>query len=143
MANKEKTIKFIVSDMDGTLFEGHGETIFDLSLRNEDALKRIQESNIEFCVSTGRMVDFGIHLLKKYGFSKIRAAGFNGAVCYDCGKIVSTLPIPYLTLTKLIPMIKDKFGSELQALQLQTLTSERLFLSHDDSCIQSYQNDSN
>ena len=127
--------------MDGTLFEGHGETVFDLSSRNEEALKRIHESNIDFCVSTGRMIDFGIQLLKKYGFSKIRAAGFNGAVCYDCGKIVSTLPIPYLTLTKLIPIINEKFGSEIRFLQLQTLSSERLFISNTDPSLQFYQKD--
>ncbi|KAK8840050.1 hypothetical protein M9Y10_030983 [Tritrichomonas musculus] len=141
MTNKAKTIKFIVSDMDGTLFEGHRETIFDLSLRNEEALKKIKDSNIEFCVSSGRMVDFGIQLLKKYGFSKIRVAGFNGAVCSDCGKIVSTLPIPYSTLSKIIPIIKTKYSSEFRSLQLQTLTSERLFLPNDESSIQSYQKD--
>lgn len=141
MERKKKAIKFIVSDMDGTLFEGHGETVFDLCSRNEEALKRIQNANIEFCVSSGRMVDFGIQLLKKYGFSKIRAAGFNGAVCYDCGKIVSTLPIPYLTLKKIISIIREKYGSELQFLQLQTLTSERLFIIKDESVIQFYQKD--
>lgn len=133
-------IKFIVSDLDGTLFHGSGKTAFDLSKRNEEALERCNKSDIEFCVSTGRMIDFGIELLKKYRFTNIRAAGFNGAVCSDCGKIVLTLPIPYDIIKTIVPIVKDKYSTELQALQFQTLTSERLFESHNDPCIESYRN---
>ena len=85
-------IKWIVSDLDGTLFEGHGETVFDLCPANEAALKALQRQGIEFCVASGRMIGYGIHLLEKYGFRAIRAAGFNGAVCYDQGQ-VSVFPL--------------------------------------------------
>ena len=78
-------IKWIVSDLDGTLFEGHGETVFDLSPANEAALQAVQNAGIEFSAASGRMIGYGIHLLEKYGFPQIRTAGFNGAVCYDQG----------------------------------------------------------
>ena len=102
-------IKFIVSDMDGTLFEGHGETVFDLTERNQAALKRVQEAGIEFCVASGRMIGYGIRLLERYGFRHIRAAGFNGAVCYDDGEFVDTKPVDYGLLQKIVPMIQEKF----------------------------------
>ena len=83
-------IKWIVSDLDGTLFEGHGETVFDLSPANEAALQAVQNAGIEFSAASGRMIGYGIHLLEKYGFPQIRTAGFNGAVCYDQGQFVVT-----------------------------------------------------
>ena len=39
-------IKWIVSDLDGTLFDGHGETVLDLSAENEAALREIQQAGI-------------------------------------------------------------------------------------------------
>ena len=62
-------IKWIVSDLDGTLFEGHGETVFDLCPANEAALKALQRQGIEFCVASGRMIGYGIHLLENMGFA--------------------------------------------------------------------------
>ncbi len=56
-------IKWIVSDLDGTLFEGHGETVFDLSPANEAALQAVQNAGIEFSAASGRMIGYGIHLL--------------------------------------------------------------------------------
>lgn len=55
-------IKVIVSDMDGTLFKDHKETIFNLSDRNEEALSNIQKANVAFYVASGRMYSYG----KKY-----------------------------------------------------------------------------
>ena len=34
-------IKILISDMDGTLFAGHGKTVFDLTQRNNEALERM------------------------------------------------------------------------------------------------------
>ena len=125
-------IKFIVSDMDGTLFEGHGETVFDLTERNQAALKRVQEAGIEFCVASGRMIGYGIRLLERYGFRHIRAAGFNGAVCYDDGEFVDTKPVDYGLLQKIVPMIQEKFP-QVQVIQIQGLGSERIFSRADRS----------
>lgn len=78
-------IKVIISDMDGTLFYGHGRTIFDLTHRNELALKRCQKHNVSFFVASGRTVGYGQRLLQKYGFANEIVGGFNGAVCVDNG----------------------------------------------------------
>ena len=123
-------IKFIVSDMDGTLFEGHGETVFDLTPRNREALRRVQEAGIQFCVASGRMIGYGIRLLEQYGFDHIRAAGFNGAVCYDDGEFVDTKPVDYALLQKIVPMVKARFP-QVQVIQIQGLGSERIFTSVD------------
>ena len=97
-------IKWIVSDLDGTLFDGHGETVLDLSAENEAALREIQQAGIEFSAASGRMIGYSIHLMKKYGFSKIRAAGFNGAVGYDQGKWVAVRALKRETLGQIIQL---------------------------------------
>jgi len=121
-------IKFLVSDMDGTLFEGHGETVFDLTARNEEGLEKIKRSEIEFCVASGRMIGFGIHLMEKYQFDKVRAAGFNGAVCYDQGKFVSTCPMEKEMIRSIYAMMEKKFP-DYEVIQVQGLNSERIFTS--------------
>ena len=119
-------IKCIVSDMDGTLFEGHGETVFDLTERNRKALQRVREAGIQFCVASGRMIGYGIRLLEQYGFEHIRAAGFNGAVCYDDGEFVDTKPVDRTLLQKIVPMVKERFP-RVEVIQIQGLGSERIF----------------
>lgn len=119
-------IKFIVSDMDGTLFEGHGETVFDLTKRNEEALKRCKAQNIEFCVASGRMIGFGIRLLEKYQFSKVRAAGFNGAVCYDQGSFVSVYQLDINLIRQIVNMLNQEYP-DYEVIQVQGLNSERIF----------------
>ena len=123
-------IRFIVSDMDGTLFEGHGETVFDLTARNREAMKRVREAGIQFCVASGRMIGYGIRLLEQYGFDHIRAAGFNGAVCYDDGEFVVTKPVDHALLQKIVPMVKARFP-RVEVIQIQGLGSERIFTEKD------------
>ena len=119
-------IKWIVSDLDGTLFEGHGETVFDLCPANEAALKALQRQGIEFCVASGRMIGYGIHLLEKYGFRAIRAAGFNGAVCYDQGQFVVTDPLQVRQLREIVAILDGEFP-QWTMIQVQGMNSERIF----------------
>lgn len=119
-------IKFIVSDMDGTLFDGHGETVFDLTKRNEEALKKCKDANIEFCVASGRMIGFGIRLMEKYQFSKVRAAGFNGAVCYDQGNFVSVYQLDMNLIRQIVDMLNREYP-DCEVIQVQGLNSERIF----------------
>lgn len=133
-------IKFLVSDMDGTLFEGHGETVFDLTSRNEKALEKIKKSEIEFCVASGRMIGFGIHLMEKYAFEKVRAAGFNGAVCYDQGEFVSFRPMEKEMIRSIYAMMDEKFP-DYEIIQVQGLNSERIFTSLDHPIREKYKKD--
>ena len=119
-------IKWIVSDLDGTLFEGHGETVCDLCPANEAALKALQRQGIEFCVASGRMIGYGIHLLEKYGFRAIRAAGFNGAVCYDQGQFVVTDPLQVRQLREIVAILDGEFP-QWTMIQVQGMNSERIF----------------
>lgn len=130
-------IKFIVSDMDGTLFEGHGETVFDLTERNQAALKKVQQSDIEFCVASGRMIGFGTHLMERYGFKRVRAAGFNGAVCYDQGEFVATRPLDRELIRQIVEMLKESFP-QTKVIQIQGLNSERIFTSLDHPVVETY-----
>lgn len=123
-------IKWIVSDLDGTLFDGHGETVLDLSAENEAALREIQQAGIEFSTASGRMIGYSIHLMKKYGFSKIRAAGFNGAVGYDQGKWVAVRALKRETLGQIIQLLRSECP-QLETLQIQGMNSERIFTSLD------------
>lgn len=102
-------IKWIVSDLDGTLFEGHGETVFDLSPANEAALQAVQNAGIEFSAASGRMIGYGIHLLEKYGFPQIRTAGFNGAVCYDQGQFVVTHALAIRQIRQIVEITRKAF----------------------------------
>ena len=123
-------IKWIVSDLDGTLFDGHGETVLDLSAENEAALREIQQAGIEFSAASGRMIGYSIHLMKKYGFSKIRAAGFNGAAGYDQGKWVAVRALKRETLGQIIQLLRSECP-QLETLQIQGMNSERIFTSLD------------
>lgn len=119
-------IKVLVSDMDGTLFEKHGETVFDLSERNELALNKIKNSDIDFFVASGRMIGYGIRLLEKYGFEHVCAAGFNGAVCYDHNRIVATKPLRKELIAQIMELLMTQYPTT-EIIQVQGLNSERIF----------------
>ena len=130
-------IKWIVSDLDGTLFEGHGETVFDLCPDNAAALKALQRQGIEFCVASGRMIGYGIHLLEKYGFRAIRAAGFNGAVCYDQGQFVVTHALAIHQIRQIVEIIRKTFP-QCAMIQVQGLNSERILANLQDPIAKHY-----
>lgn len=115
-------IKVLVSDMDGTLCDKHGDTIFHLSSRNEDALNRLKENNIKFYTASGRMSSYGKKMLDDHGFTDIITSGFNGADIYDNGSYPSRYTLS-------IPLIKEiiSYTKDANYLQLQTLDSTRIF----------------
>ena len=130
-------IKYIVSDMDGTLFAGHGDTVFDLSDRNRAALEKAREAGMGFCVASGRMIEYGIRLLTMYGFPKICCAGFNGGVCYDDGEIVVSLPLDMELLRRAVEVVEEEFP-QYQVIQIQGLNSVRVFTDKDGSVADRY-----
>lgn len=131
-------IKVLVSDMDGTLFEGHGETVFDLSQRNQEALEKLKQENIQFCVASGRMIGYGIRVLENAGFKPI-CAGFNGAVCYDQGKLVKVKALKRDLIQAIISMLNASFHVEFY--QLQGLNSERIFFDLTHPIVEKYRKD--
>ena len=130
-------IKWIVSDLDGTLFEGHGETVFDLSPANEAALQAVQNAGIEFSAASGRMIGYGIHLLEKYGFPHIRTAGFNGAVCYDQGQFVVTHALAIRHIRQIVEITR-KACPQCTMIQVQGLNSERILANLQDPIAEHY-----
>lgn len=122
MGKDQYMIKVLVSDMDGTLCDKHGDTIFHLSSRNEDALNRLKENNIKFYTASGRMSSYGKKMLDDHGFTDIITSGFNGADIYDNGSYPSRYTLS-------IPLIKEiiSYTKDANYLQLQTLDSTRIF----------------
>ena len=118
-------IKVIVSDMDGTLFKDHKETIFNLSDRNEEALSNIQKTNVAFYVASGRMYSYGKKILEDHGFKDIVCSGFNGADIYDNGNFPSRYNLDVNIIKDVIQLIDSKY--DYAFLQVQTLDCLRIF----------------
>ncbi len=117
-------IKVIVSDMDGTLFKDHKKTIFNLSDRNEEALKKLHNSNISFFVASGRMYKYGIKLLKDHHFTNIICSGFNGSDIYDNGKSPIRYTLDFNIVKDILDHLKDYKNLYIQ---VQTLDGNRIF----------------
>lgn len=76
-------IKYLVTDLDGTLFHGHGETIFDLTKENIEAIELAKKHGIQVIPASGRAIPYVLHLYELFDFSKdVWGAGLNGAVVY-------------------------------------------------------------
>ena len=81
-------IKYIVSDLDGTLFKGHGDTIFDLTSENTEAICKAKEAGIHIAVASGRTYLHGKRILELNGyFDDVLCTGLNGSIIYDHGKL--------------------------------------------------------
>lgn len=130
-------IKILISDMDGTLFAGHGKSVLDLSARNNEALERIRKSSMDFYVASGRMIGFGIRVLKDHGFTDIKAAGFNGAVVYDNGKFPVSYKLDKELIRQIINMLETEFP-DYDIIQVQGMNSERIFNVREHPSITAY-----
>lgn len=122
MGKDQYMIKALISDMDGTLCAKHGDTIFNLSSRNEKALNKLKENNIKFYTASGRMSSYGKKMLEDHNFQDIITSGFNGADIYDNDSYPSRYTLP-------IPLIKEIISccKNVSCLQLQTLDCKRIF----------------
>lgn len=118
-------IKCLISDLDGTLFLGHGKTVFDLTKRNQKALKMAKENGLVIAVASGRMLGYGERVLDIIGADTRLICGFNGAVCrFGDG------PLDCIAMEK--AMAKILLGEALKRedveyMQIQTLDSIRIF----------------
>lgn len=129
-------IKAIVSDMDGTLFKDHKESIFTLSDRNEEALKRIQDTDISFFVASGRMYSYGKKVLEDHGFNHIVCSGFNGADIYDNGHFPIRYSLDINIINKVYDFVKNKYDTDY--IQILNLNCTRSFDDLSHPVIQSY-----
>ena len=76
-------IKYLVTDLDGTLFHGHGENIFDLTKENIEAIEIAKKHGIHIIPASGRAIPYVLHLYELFDFSSdVWGAGLNGAVVY-------------------------------------------------------------
>ena len=51
-------IRFIITDLDGTLFHGHGDSLFDLTSENTEALAKARANGIRVLPCSGRTVTY-------------------------------------------------------------------------------------
>lgn len=118
-------IQYIISDMDGTLFYQHGETVFDLSEENKEGIRKAKEHGVKLCVASGRMIDFGKRIVEQYQIEDC-CAGFNGAVIYDHGNLASTFEISMAEIQTLMNHLEN-VRDDIQNIQFQSLDSLRYF----------------
>ena len=130
-------IKVIVSDLDGTLFYGHGDTVFDITERNIEALKKAKEAGIDFFIASGRMLSYSKYLLDQYGFTNQIMAGFNGAAIYDNGNTPISYPIDKEVIKEVISLLDDDWKNH-GYVQIQTIDNIRLFSHLDHYDIETY-----
>lgn len=124
-------IKFIVSDLDGTLFKGHGETIFDLTSENANAIMEARKSGIQFAVASGRTYHHGKCILERYGYKdSILCAGLNGSIIYDNG-IVSNRKFLSQEMAMAILNEIDKLKDLFKNVQIQDLEQGRAYYYYD------------
>ncbi|MDD6467034.1 MAG: HAD-IIB family hydrolase [Erysipelotrichaceae bacterium] len=118
-------IRYIVSDMDGTLFYQHGKTVFDLSEENQIGIQLANQNGIKLCVASGRMIDYGKRICKWYQIEDC-CAGFNGAVIYDHGQITAQYQISFHEIKRLFQCL-ELYRNQIRNIQFQSLDSIRYF----------------
>ncbi|MBQ9986897.1 MAG: HAD-IIB family hydrolase [Erysipelotrichales bacterium] len=119
-------IRYLVSDLDGTLLHGHGESILDLSEVNKEGIKRAKEHGIYIIPATGRSVTYPIKLYEMYHFSDdIWGAGLNGAAVYHNG-MIQEHGIPASEIKELLAFVEPLI-KYYDNIQLQDLWDKRIY----------------
>lgn len=119
-------IRYLVSDLDGTLLHGHGESILDLSEINKRGVERAKEHGIHLIPATGRSVTYPIKLYEMYHFSDdIWGAGLNGAAVYHNG-IIQEHGITVEEVKELLEFVEPLI-KYYDNIQLQDLWDKRIY----------------
>lgn len=119
-------IRYLVSDLDGTLLHGHGESILDLSEVNKEGIKRAKEHGIHIIPATGRSVTYPIKLYEMYHFSDdIWGTGLNGAAVYHNG-MIQEHGIPASEIKELLAFVEPLI-KYYDNIQLQDLWDKRIY----------------
>ena len=119
-------IRALICDLDGTLFLGHGKTVFDLTQRNRDALEKLKENHIALYISSGRMARFGNEVLMHFGFEDLVSSGFNGGIGIDNGKTVFRHELSSESARKAMILLKER-EFPYRSAQIQTYNDVRVF----------------
>lgn len=136
MGGDKDMIKAIVSDMDGTLFKDHQESIFHLSKRNEAALEKLRTTDISFFVASGRMYSYGKKVLEDHHFTNLICSGFNGADIYDNGHFPIRYSLDVNIINKVYDFVKNKYDADY--IQILNLNCTRSFDDLSHPVIESY-----
>ncbi len=81
-------IKCIVCDLDGTLFYGFGNDIYDLSDESVKALDTMKENGIQFAISSGRQYPIAREIMKRYVHVFGPSCNMTGSIIFDHDQIV-------------------------------------------------------
>lgn len=134
-------IKYIVSDLDGTLFKGHGETIFDISNDNVEAIRKAREFGIHFVVASGRTYLHGKRILELNGYTDdILCTGLNGSIIYDHGRLVEKKFLSQEVAIRILNELKNCEDLFLNV-QVQDLEEGRAYYYYDRQPSFKYKNE--
>ena len=81
-------IKCIVFDLDGTLFYGFGEDIYDLSKEAVEAIGLMKDNGIRFAVSSGRQYPIARKIMDIYVHEYGPSCNMTGSIIFDHDRIV-------------------------------------------------------
>lgn len=129
-------IKCLVTDLDGTLFDGHGQTVFDLTSRNVDGLKKAKQHGLTIAVASGRIIGYAQKVMEIQPFDPYLICGFNGAIMKYNDEPFTYVDMERDTFKSLVAMVKTSAG--VDAIQLQTLDSMRVFEDTDSALANKY-----
>lgn len=124
-------IKVIITDLDGTLFYGHGDTSFDLTKRNEESLALLKEKDIHLYIASGRAPIYTHAILDKYGFNDHKIAAFNGSIMEDNDKRINTFLLSNDSIKEIYDYLLEDIDN-IQCIQLMSVDAQRIF--HDKNC---------
>ena len=121
-------IKYLVTDLDGTLFHGHGETIFDLSKENIEAIELAKKNGIHIIPASGRAIPYALNLYKLYDLSTdVWGAGLNGAVVYH-NKTIQEHGLDIDDVCRMIEIVKPHTECYYN-MQMQDMWEQRTYFS--------------
>ena len=130
-------IKYLVSDLDGTLFYGHGSSLFDLSKDNKKMMELLKDDeDVMLCIASGRNIYYGQYLLKKYQNHSRLIAGYNGASIYDNGNLYEK-HLGYEFVRK-IYALSDSFN-DVRDFQILLSNGNRIFKEFNQDVMKIYQ----
>lgn len=129
----------MVIDLDGTLFQGHGESVFDLSTRSIQALELLKKEGIKICIASGRTIIYSLTLFDRYQLGEATLCGYNGSVTYDKGKIIDEKILTKNDITDIYQAIQS-YNTNYQTCFIQSLAGNRVLEKPEGPVFQMYLN---
>lgn len=118
-------IKCVVIDLDGTLFHGHGESVFDLSTNSIKALELLKNQGVKICIASGRAILYSLKLFEKYDLKNPCLCGFNGAIIYDKSKVIDEKILSNDDILDIYHEIQ-KYNTDYLTCFIQSLDGDRI-----------------